>query len=249
MPSSGAIASQNPNKRQKIGGRVFTTHPVPRACNNQRPHHQHPHGPRRGFTHPPFSQNYHQYTGPRTPIPANSNLAGAWQQHSRPQYPISRHHSQQWHSPGLPKSTCAHDFQPTNTFSSANSSSPTNVFHPQTCVQQQLPGSMSAPTHASPDGVSQKPWKRSFNEDRGPLLSQQDARNPFQQSESAEHDRHVEPAEESWWEELRGLDYSEASNDAKYAGEITSHQCLQLADNLQQCLILQTQLRSHYLPP
>jgi hypothetical protein len=76
---------------------------------------------------------------------------------------------------------------------------------------------------ASPDDVSQRPWQGSLMEKKGPLLSQEDARNAGQQSESSEHETQGEQAEELWWEELQGLDYSEDASDSRYAGEIISH--------------------------
>ena len=229
MLSSGAMASQNPNKRQKISGGVFTKYPISQTSTNRHPYpqqSQQPHAPRRGFTHPPFSQtyqqNYQQNTAARPQLSPTSNQPEAWQQHSWPQSPQFRHHSHQWHSPGYQKSTNTNAFHRNNSYPCANSRIPVNVFQPQSHMKQHQPGSLSVAMHASPDAESQRPWKRSSMEEPGPLLSQQDSRNACQQSESAEHET-GEPAEESWWEELRGLDYSEDASDSRYAGEIISH--------------------------
>jgi hypothetical protein len=95
-----------------------------------------------------------------------------------------------------------------------------SAFQPQTHVKQHQQDPLPAVMPASADGVSQMSWKGSPMEQRGPLLSQQDAHNACQQSESSEHEPQGESAEESWWEELRGLDYPEDASDPKYAGEI-----------------------------
>jgi hypothetical protein len=224
--SSGAAASQNPNKRQKINGGVFTKYPFPQTSTSRRPYPQQlqqGHAPRRGFTHPTFSQPYQQNTGLRPQLSANSNQPEAWQQHSWPQSPQSRHHSHQWHSPGYQKSTNANSFHRNNSYPCANSSIPINAIQPQTHLKQHQPGSLSAAMPASPDDVSQRPWQGSLMEKKGPLLSQEDARNAGQQSESSEHETQGEQAEELWWEELQGLDYSEDASDSRYAGEIISH--------------------------
>lgn len=220
MISSGTMASQNPNKRQKISGPVITKYSVPPAYTNPGPHNQQPYAPRRGFTHPPTSQNLQNYSGSQTPISANSNLPGPWQQHTWPLYPLSRHHSQQWHPPGLPTPTGANDCQRTISISSASSGTQQNGFRPQSYVQQHLPAPLSLVSHGSSEELSLKFRKGSFIEERGLLLSQQETRNHYQQSEASEHDVQVEPAEESWWEEVRALDYSEGSYDSKHVGKV-----------------------------
>lgn len=217
--SSGAVTSQYPNKRQRITAPVITRYPVPPVATNRAPYNQQSHVPPRGFTFPPASQNLQQNAGTPTATPAKSHQPQPWQQHDWAFQNLSRRQSQQWTAPGWSPSIFASNYQCTSPTSSTSSALQQNVGSSSNCVRQHSSAAVATSNHAFANGSYQKPRQGPFAEERDSPLSQQDGRNHPQQPEGSQQGLHDESAEESWWEDLRALDYSEDSCDGKSIGE------------------------------
>ena len=221
--SSGAVTSQYPNKRQRITGPVITKYPVPPVATNRAPYNQQSHVPQRGFTFPPASQNLQQHAGTPTAMAAKSHQPQPRQQPGWAFNTLSRRQSQQWTAPGLSPSIAASNYQCTSPTSSTSSALQQNVFSSPNCVRQHSSAAVATSNHAFANGPYQKPWQGPFAKERDSLLSQQDGRNHRQQREESQQNLHDESAEESWWEDLRALDYSEDACDCKNIGETVCH--------------------------
>ncbi|ERF68266.1 hypothetical protein EPUS_02722 [Endocarpon pusillum Z07020] len=213
---AGAVTSQYPNKRQRITAPVITKYPVPPVATNRAPYNQQSHVQQRGFTFPPATQNLQQNAGTPTAMPAKSHQPQPWQQPEWAFNTLSRRQSQQWTAPGLSPSIVASNYQCTSPTSSTSSALQQNVVGSSNCVRQHSSAAVATSNHAFANGPYQKPWQGPFAKERDSLLSQQHGRNHRQQPEGSQQDLHDESAEESWWEDLRTLDYSEDSCDSSH---------------------------------
>jgi hypothetical protein len=107
---------------------------------------------------------------------------------------------------------------------------PQNAFTPQPYVQQNSPASNLSVRPGSSDKTSPNPYQGSSTEAQAFSPVSQDDRDQRQQAEASKHEIEEEQVEESWWEELRALDYSEGSKDSKHIGKSLYYPICSLLD-------------------
>jgi hypothetical protein len=217
---SGALTSQNPNKRQRTTGPIFTKYSGPPTPTAPTAYNQQLHAQRRGYTHPQPSQTFQHQAGVLTPISVNSNQPGAWQQHNWLPSPPNGQYNRQWTSQGLPTPNPMIGSHHTSPISSNSNGTQHKAISPTGPVQQQSPAPMASTRPNHFEVASHKGSQQTFSRDRAASYSRQQSENhvqPFGASIGAEE----ESPEEPWWEELRALDYSEASFDSRHVGKST----------------------------
>jgi hypothetical protein len=143
---------------------------------------------------------------------------------------LHRSHSQDWSLQGLQNPVCANDSRRTSSISSVSSGVPQNAFTPQPYVQQHSSASKVSVRPVSFDKTSPNPYQGSSTEARVFSPVSRDDRTQRHQAETSKHETKEEQAEESWWEELRALDYSEGSNDSKHFGKSLYYLICRLLD-------------------
>lgn len=204
---------QRPFKRQKTMGPLITRYPVPPTSTNFAPNHPPPNSAHRALTHPPLNANLPQYTNTSTVVSPNSYAVRAWQHQNQLPSTLHRHPSQQWISQGSPSPIS------TSPISSAGGAPVQNVFPPKAYVQHHSPARTPPLRNSFPDRPSGRPPQGSLISHQSSSVSQTEFSIQSQQSEAPKGESE-EQAAESWWEELRALDYPEDSYEPKHVGEL-----------------------------
>lgn len=213
------MTPQRPCKRQRTVNPIITKYPVPPTSTSVISNSQQLSFPQRGSTYPPPNHNLQPYNGPPTPLPASRNPLSHWQQPSWLPNPPIPYRSQPWSSQGSPSSTIAPDSHRTSPISSADLGSQYNSIPAQNNVLQYSPCRTPLTRHGSLDEWSKRPRQESTVQNPVLRVTCDDLHNQYQQPEPSKQDVDGHPAGESWWDELRGLDYPEGSYDSKYVGE------------------------------
>lgn len=217
--SSGAINGQTPYKRQRVTYPVVTKYPVPPSQTTHGLFKPQLHDPRRSLTHPPFTRNLQQNVSPSNVRLMNLHQAGPGPQRGWPPSPVPLPHDQQWNLHGAANPSFAGSSRRTNFVSSASSGAQFPAFSTQPIVQQHSPTAITSAGHGSFGKSSYGSNRETFAETQTSFLPSQCRQNQVAGTATADVDFPEEQAEESWWEELKILDYSEGLHDSRYIGK------------------------------